>query len=83
VTWWVDGNVQPEGYALFYNGKRQEGTARFLVAYRAESGRLFQVIGPVWRRLTIFLDPFWQIVLIFGLVIAAGGFLLVGRNLTE
>ncbi len=83
VTWWVDGNVQPEGYALFYTGERQEGTARFLVAYKAESGRLFQVIGPVWRRLTIFLSPLWQIVLVFGLCIAAGGFLLVGRRFIE
>lgn len=83
VTWWVNGNWQPEGYALFYNGMRQEGTARFLVVYAAESGRLFQVVGPIWRRLTIFLGPLWQAVLIFGFCVVAGGLLLLGRHLTE
>ena len=83
VTWWVNGAWQPEGYALFYNGTRQEGIARFLVSYTTKSGRLFQVVGPIWQRLTIFLGPLWQAVLVFGLCVVVGGFLLLGRHLTE
>ena len=83
VTWWVNGDWQPEGYALFYNGKRQEGTARFLVSYAPVSGHLFQHLGPLWRRLTLFLDPLWQIVLVFGLCIMVGTFVLLGRHLME
>lgn len=81
VTWWVNGDWQPEGYALFYNGERQEGAARFLVSYAPAAGRLFENLGPIWRRLTIFLDPLWQVVLIFGLSVLAGSLVLLGKHL--
>ena len=83
VTWWVNGSVQPEGYSLVYNGMPQEGTARFIVLYATASGPLFTVIGPFWQRLTVFLDPLWQIVLVFGLCVLAGSLVLLGRYLIE
>jgi len=83
VTWWVNGGLRPEGYALFYNGTLQEGTARFIVSYTAASGHLFEVVGPLWQRLTVFLDPLWQIVLAFGLCVLAGSIVLLGRYLIE
>ncbi|MDQ2785614.1 MAG: hypothetical protein M3Y58_11510 [Chloroflexota bacterium] len=83
VTWWVNGSLQPEGYMLFYNGAPQEGTARFIVSYTAASGHLFAVIGPLWQRLTVFLDPLWQVVFVFGLCVLVGGLVLLGRYLIE
>lgn len=83
VTWWVNGSWQPDGYALFYNGKPQAGAARFIVSYTAASGHLFEVVGPFWQRLTVFLDPLWQIVLVFGLCILAGSLVLLGRYLIK
>ncbi|MDQ6832307.1 MAG: hypothetical protein M3008_02810 [Chloroflexota bacterium] len=83
VTWWVNGSVQPEGYSLVYNGMPQEGTARFIVSYATASGPLFTVIGPFWQRITVFLDPLWQIVLVFGLCVLAGSLVLLGRYLIE
>jgi hypothetical protein len=81
ITWWIDASSQPQGYALFYNGKPEGGTARFLVSYAPASGHLFQLLGPIWRRLTLFLDPLWQIVLLCGLCVLAGSFVLLGRHL--
>lgn len=82
ITWLVDTSWQPQGYALFYDDTPQQGTARFLVTYAPDSGRLFQVLGPLWRRLTIFLNPLWQVVLIFGCCVLAASFVVLGRHLT-
>ncbi|MGI8857783.1 MAG: hypothetical protein ACR2JW_18765 [Thermomicrobiales bacterium] len=81
ITWWIDTSWQPQGYALAYKDTPQPGTALFLVSYAPDSGRLFQTLGPVWRRLTIFLDPLWQVVLILGFCVLAGSFVLLGRHL--
>jgi hypothetical protein len=81
VTWWMNANWRPDGYALFYNGERQEGTARFTVTYSPRSGRLFQVFGPIWGRLTVFLTPLWRGVLLLGLVLLGGSIIAMSRRL--
>jgi hypothetical protein len=83
ITWLVDTNWQPQGYALYYDDAPQPGTARFLVSYAPDTGRLFQVLGPLWGRLTVFLDPLWQVVLIFGFCALAGGFIVLGQHLID
>ena len=81
ITWWMNANWRPDGYALFYNGERQEGTARFTVTYSPRSGRLFQMLGPIWGRLTVFLTPAWRVVLLLGFALLGGSIIAMSRRL--
>ncbi len=83
ITWQTSADVRPVGYSLHVNGKEQPGSARFHVEYAGKSGRVGQLIRPMWQRLTIFLDPLWQVVLIVGMAIIAGGVILSGRSLVD
>ncbi len=81
VTWWMNANWRPDGYVLSYNGEQQEGTARFTVTYSPRSGRLFQVLGPIWGRLTVFLTPAWRVVLLLGFALLGGSIIAMSRRL--
>ncbi len=79
ITWWKDANWSPDGYTLLLNDRRQEGTARFSVAYAPESGPLIRLIRPLWGRLTIFLSPGWSVALIVGIGALLAALVLAGR----
>lgn len=81
IAWWTDTNWKPDGYMLTFNGTEQDGTARFMVSYSPESGHLFQLLVPIWHRMTVFLDPIWQIALLFGFGSLLGSLFLLGRHL--
>jgi hypothetical protein len=81
ITWWKSPAWNPEGYALFLNGVRQDGTARFVVSYEPARGRLGQHLGRVWADLTVFLDPVWRIALIVGIASLILGLVLALRPL--
>ena len=82
ITWWKETNWNPDGYLLLLNDQRQEGTARFRLSYAPESGPLVRLIGPLWSRLTLFLDPGWRVALAigFGALLAALALALAGRS---
>lgn len=81
IAWWSNTRWQPDGYLLSLDGMPQDGTALFRVSYAPATGRLFQLLGPIWERATVFLDPFWRIVLVVGLGLLAGGLVLIGLRL--
>jgi hypothetical protein len=74
ITWWTNPNWQAPGFQLLVDGVPQTGTGHFTVAYTYASGPLGRMLPLVWQRVTIFLDPIWQAVLLFGvsLVLLAG-----------
>ena len=61
-------NSQRLGYQLLVNGIPQPGMAVFSIVYAQESGPLITIMPELWKRLTIFLDPLWQALLLLGLV---------------
>lgn len=83
ISWWLDPSYQRPGFALFLNGDPLPGTAQFEVSYARASGRLAGMIGPVWSRVTVFLDPFWRIVLVVGTLVLLGSFFALGRYLPD
>jgi hypothetical protein len=83
ISWWVAPSYQRPGFSLFLNDDPLPGTAQFQVSYARASGRLAEMIGPVWSRGTVFLDPFWRIVLAVGILLLLGSFLALGRYLPD
>ena len=81
ISWWMNALDQRPGFALFLNGDPLPGTAQFQISYARASGRLVGMIGPVWTRATIFLDPLWRVVLVVGILVLFSGFFMLGRNL--
>jgi hypothetical protein len=81
IGWWTNRGWKPDGYTLAFNGQEQEGTAAFQVTYAPATGRLFRMLGMVWNRMTVFLDPSWRFVLLIGLGLLGGGVILTGRAL--
>lgn len=88
VAWWTAPDISRQGFALAVNGQEQKGTASFAVTYAHPAGRLFQMIGPIWGRMTLFLDPGWRLVLLLGIAILIATFpvfsarLLIGARWT-
>ena len=64
ITWLTNPNYAAEHFALTVNGVPQTGTARFGVTYEPLHGRLFQLIGPVFHRVTVLMNGFWRTVFI-------------------
>ncbi len=83
ISWWINPSYQRPGFALFQNGDPLAGTAQFQVSYARASGRFAGMIGPVWTRMTVFLDPLWRTVLAVGLLSLLGSFLVLGRYLPD
>jgi len=83
VTWWRNPEEQRQGYLLTMNGHALPGNAVFQVSYAPESGRLFAMIGEIWKRGTVFLNPVWQGTLILGLAILAASVFALTRRLDE
>lgn len=81
ITWWINPSDQRPGFALFYNGDPLPGTAQFQISYARASGRLVEMIGPLWTRMTVFLDPLWRAILAVGILLLFGSFLVLGRYL--
>lgn len=72
ITWWMSPGWRPEGHTLLVNGVEQDGTAHFDVKYAKLAGRAAaeSVRGAFWDRLTIFLDPPGQVLLVGGFLLA-------------
>jgi hypothetical protein len=81
ISWQINPSSQMPGFALFLNGDPQPGTAQFQISYAPASGRLGAMIGPVWARITVFLDPLWRVILAAGILVLLGGFFVLGRYL--
>ncbi len=73
---------QPSGYLLTVGDSPQPGTALFRVTYGRSSGRVFQMLGPIWRRSTVLLSVRWQIVLAVALGVAILSVVMLGRRLS-
>ncbi len=83
ISWWMDTRIKAEGYVLSVNDKPIEGTARFRVMYMPASGRLITIPGQVWGRMTVFLAPFWRIILGGACCVLAGSVFLLNRHLRD
>lgn len=81
ISWWINPSDQHPGFALFYNGDPLPGTAQFQISYARASGRLAEMIGPMWTRMTVFLDPLWRAILAIGILVLLSSFLVLGRYL--
>lgn len=81
VAWWTSPDVARQGFSLSIDGQPQMGAASFAVTYTHSTGRLFQMVGPIWGRLTLFLDPGWRFLLLVGLAILAITFLVLSVRL--
>lgn len=83
ITWWINPSYQRPGFALSRDGESVPGAAQFQISYGRRTGRLAGMIGPLWTRATLFLDTLWRVVLAAGLLMLAGGFLVLGRFLPD
>ncbi len=83
VTWWRNPDEQRADTTLIVNGQTLPGSGIYRVSYAPESGRLFSMIGKVWRRSTVFLNPGWQAVLVLGLMILVASVGALTRRLDE
>lgn len=81
VAWWTSPDVSRQGFSLTVNGQEQKGTASFAVTYAHTTGRLFRMVGPIWARMTLFLDPGWRFLLLVGLAILAATFPVMSLKL--
>jgi hypothetical protein len=81
VTWWVSTGFARDGFALSVNGSRRDDTLCFTIAYGRASGRLVQMLKPVWQRISIFLNPGWQVMLLFGFALIAAGLMAIAWHL--
>lgn len=83
ITWWAAADWRPEGYVLQLNGRTQPGTARFQAVYNGTPGRAWQFARPLEARVSVFLNPLWQVLLLIGFVIAVGGIATLARPLPD
>lgn len=73
IAAWKNSAWQPDGYRLAVNTQPQTGTLRFTAHYAPRSGRLIGMLGALWDRVTVFLNPFWRIGLFIGAVLLIVG----------
>jgi hypothetical protein len=75
ITWWMSPGWAPARHRLLVNGVEQDGTAQFDVAYAAPTGPAAEaaVRDTLWTRLTLFLDPPGQLMLLGGFSLALFG----------
>ncbi len=78
-----NAGYRPPGYLLTINNQRDDGTLRFRVGYTPRTGRLFAMIEPLWGRFTLFLTPFWRVVLALGFGVLIASFLVIPRVMAE
>jgi hypothetical protein len=83
ITWWTNPSFQRPGFALFLNGDPQPGVAEFHISYARASGRLMEMIDPLWARMTVFLDPLWRAILAVGILVLLSSFFVLGRYLSD
>jgi hypothetical protein len=81
VTWYANSSWDAPGFALFVNRDRQQGAGIIHVSYGRQSGRVVQMLAPLWDRTTIFLDPLWRVILALGVVALVGGVAVAARVL--
>lgn len=81
ITWWIHPSSPRPGFALILNGDPQPGVAEFQISYARASGRLIELIDPLWARMTVFLDPLWRAILAVGILVLLGSLFMLGRYL--
>jgi hypothetical protein len=72
ITWWTAPTWTKAGYQLFVNEQKGTGNAIMTAKYVGVRGPLLKMIPAIWQRMTIFLDPLWQIVLLLALLVGIG-----------
>ncbi len=79
VSWWTVPTWTKAGYQLSIDDRLNTGNAIMAATYANARGPLLKMLPAVWQRITVFLDPSWQGVLLLALVIGigTGGVLLV------
>ncbi len=83
ISWWIDPTLSEASYQLLVNGMPQPGMAVFSIAYVQKSGPVITLLPDLWQRLTIFLDPLWQVLLLLGLALGIVPLVwLLGRMVT-
>jgi hypothetical protein len=73
VSWYANPLWDEPAFPLFVNRDRQEGAGIIRVSYGRKTGYAFQMLGLIWDRVTIFLDPLWRVTLVLGVVMLIGG----------
>lgn len=81
ISWWINPSDQRPGFALYLNDAPLPGTAQFQISYARASGRLVEMISPIWTRITVFLSPLWRAILAVGILVLFGSLLVLGRYL--
>jgi len=81
ISWWIDPTLSRASYQLLVDGTPQPGMAVFSIAYAQKSGPLLTLLPEVWQRLTVFLDPLWQALLLLGIALALFPLLWIVRRI--
>ncbi len=78
AIWWTAPTWTKAGYQLFINDQLHTGNAIMTAGYANAQGPLLNLLPIIWQRITVFLDPLWQIMLLLALTlgIGTGGILL-------
>ena len=72
ATWWTAPTWAKAGYQLFINDQLHTGNAIMTAGYANAQGPLLNMLPTIWQRITAFLDPLWQIMLLLALILGIG-----------
>jgi glycosyltransferase involved in cell wall biosynthesis len=71
ISWWYDPTLTYPGAQLYVNGQPTAGMAVFLATYSTNRLPLIAVLPQFWSRITIFLNPLWQTILLLAILLVA------------
>jgi hypothetical protein len=79
IVWWAAPTWTKSGYQLFVNQQMVASNAIMTANYAGIQGPLLTMLPAIWQRITVFLDPLWQGMLLVALIIGigAGGIFLL------
>jgi len=72
VTWLTAPAWTNTEFQLSTNDRVQQGNAIMTAAYVGERGPLLKMLPAIWQRITVFLEPPWQLLLLLALIVALG-----------
>ena len=70
ISWWYDPTLALPDHQLLVNGTPQPGMGVFTIQYGRDEGSLITLLPNFWSRLTLFLNPGWQVVLALSIIAA-------------
>jgi hypothetical protein len=83
TVWYMNPLWNTPDFPLFVNGDRQQGAGIIHVSYARATGHVFQMLGPLWERATIFLGPLWRVILALGVIALVGGVVVAARVVAD